>query len=252
MRISPRPWLGLAAFVGYIAVILGVQGTSGIPYPELADTAHNIWRSGVLSIVLASLLMAVLATWWGWWRPALFERPPTTRRWTIIAPVLMALLASTNLLLTDWGGVGWGFVLAGIALGLAVGFGEEFTARGLLLVGLRGRLREVMVWVLTCSMFGLMHGINIILGAPAGDTVVQIISAAMSGSVFYILRRVTGTLIWAMALHGLWDFSLFVLAASGSSNAFTILQLPFGLLAVIFGFFATKDAPSGLTVQGGR
>ena len=33
--------------------------------------------------------------------------------------------------------------------------------------------------------------------------------AAMSGTCFYIVRRVTGSLVWAMALHGIWDVATF-------------------------------------------
>ena len=243
MKIVPRPWLGLLAFAVYAVVVAVIQGTSGIPYPALGASAHNIWRSGVLSIVIGGLILAGLTTWWGWWRPALFEQRRTPHRWTIVAPLLVLLLALMNLAVTDWSRLSIGFVVAGLALGVAVGFGEEMASRGLLLVGLRGRLREVFVWILTCLLFGLLHGINILLGARVGDTVFQMVDAAMSGSLFYILRRVTGTLIWAMALHGFWDFTVFAMAASGRFNPLSFLELLFGALGVVFGFFATKNRP---------
>lgn len=244
MRVPPRPWLGLVALVVYLAIIVLIQGTSGIPYTQVAASAENIWRSGVLSIAVASLALAALATWWGWWRPALFERPTTTRRWTIIAPVLILLLAVVNLLFTKWGNVTLGFLVAGLALGVLVGFGEEFATRGLLLVGLRGRLREIFVWIITCVLFGCLHGVNIVLGAPASSTLFQVLDSAAAGSVFYIVRRVTGSLIWAMALHGLWDFSLFVAQASGGTHPFIVLSFVINAAGVVLGFFATKDAPS--------
>jgi len=42
-----------------------------------------------------------------------------------------------------------------------------------------------------------------------GSSLTQAALAFASGTAFYILRRVTGSLIWAMVLHGLWDVSVF-------------------------------------------
>ena len=58
----------------------------------------------------------------------------------------------------------------------------------------------------------------------------------------YALRRVAGSLIWPMALHGLWDVSVFVMGTSGGSNPFSFLILVSALVSVVFGFLATKDA----------
>ncbi|MET0692373.1 MAG: CPBP family glutamic-type intramembrane protease [Propionibacteriaceae bacterium] len=241
MRLSPRPWLGLVALAAYLVVVFVIQGTSGVPYTDLSASAANLWRDAILSIAVASVVVAALATWWGWWSPALFERT-RARRWTIIAPAFVLVLAVLNLVFTRWSSVGIDFVVAGLVVGVLVGFGEEFTTRGLLLVGLRGRLREVFVWLFTCLAFGLIHGVNILLGAPVSTTLQQIVLAAAQGSAFYALRRVTGSLIWAMALHGLWDFSVFVIGTSGGANPFGILTFVSAAVSVVFGFLATKDA----------
>jgi len=45
-----------------------------------------------------------------------------------------------------------------------------------------------------------------------------------------------------MALHGLWDFSVFVLGTSGGANPLGILTLVSAVVSVVFGFLATKDA----------
>jgi membrane protease YdiL (CAAX protease family) len=196
MRVSPRPLLGLVALVVYLVVVFVIQATSGVPYTELSASAGSLWRDPILSIAIASLMVAALATWWGWWRPALVERT-RARRWTVIAPALVLVLAVVNLVFTRWSNIGVDFVIAGLVVGVLVGFGEEFTTRGLLLVGLRARLR-----------------------APAGH----------------------GSLIWPMALHGLWDFSVFVIGTSGASNPFGFLILVSAVVSVVFGFLATRDA----------
>jgi membrane protease YdiL (CAAX protease family) len=248
VRVSPRPLLGLIALAAYLVIIVAIQGTSGVPYTELSASAANLWRDPILSIAVASVVVVALATWWGWWQPALFERT-RARRWTIIAPAFVLVLALLNLVFTEWGNIGADFLIAGLVVGVLVGFGEELTTRGLLLVGLRARLREVLVWLSTCLAFGLIHSVNILLGAPVVGTLQQIVLAASQGSAFYALRRVTGSLIWAMALHGLWDFSVFVLGASGGANPLGILTLVSAVVSVVFGFLATKDPNRSAPVQ---
>ena len=66
-----------------------------------------------------------------------------------------------------------------------------------------------MGWFLTSALFGVMHLVNAVLGAPVGASLLQAAVAFASGTAFYIVRRVTGSLIWAMLLHGLWDVSVF-------------------------------------------
>ena len=58
--------------------------------------------------------------------------------------------------------------------------------------------------------------------------------AFASGTAFYILRRVTGSLIWAMLLHGLWDVSVFAVGHAPVSTAFGAILAPVvGVLAVV-------------------
>ena len=63
-----------------------------------------------------------------------------------------------------------------------------------------------------------MHSLNALLGAPVLNTAEQMILAGLHGSAFYVLRRVTGSLVWAMALHGLWDLSIFLDFVSGANS----------------------------------
>ena len=127
-----------------------------------------------------------------------------------------------------------------------MGFAEEFVCRGMLLVGLRGSLREVAVWASTSLLFGLMHGLNIFLGAPVADTATQLAVAAVQGSAFYILRRYFGTLVWAMLLHGLWDMSIFVHDQSGAGPAvvgvLVWVAVPFALVG---GFVTARRTQLG-------
>lgn len=242
MRVQPRVWVGLAAWALYIVVVVAIQASSGIPYTAWGDSAGNLWRGSVVSLAVGAVVMAVVTTWLGWWRPALRERRRTRARWTVIAPALLLVALLGNLLGTDWGEVGADFVVAGLALGVLVGFNEELTSRGLLLTGLRSSTREIAVALISSALFGLMHGVNIILGQSVADTLPQIGSAFLQGLTFYVLRRVTGSLIGAMALHGAWDFSVFTLDASDGSNPLGALVLLAGVFALATFWFAARDA----------
>lgn len=245
VRVPPRAWVGLAVWALYLVVVVAIQATSGIPYTDWGDTAGNLWRGAVVALVVGAVVVAAVTTWLGWWRPALRERRRTRARWTIIAPLLLLAALVGNLAGTTWSDVGADFLVAGLALGVVVGFNEELTSRGLLLVGLRGSTREVWVALVSSLLFGLMHGVNIVLGQSVGETLPQIGNAVLQGLTFYILRRVTGSLVWAMLLHGAWDFSVFMLGATDGSNPLAFLVLLAGLVALVGFWFAARDAQEG-------
>ncbi|WP_350350069.1 CPBP family glutamic-type intramembrane protease [Agromyces sp. G08B096] len=122
-----------------------------------------------------------------------------------------------------------GFFAASIVL-LLVGFTEEMATRGLLLVGLRSRLHEGWVWFISTAAFAVMHLTNALGGQGLDLTMTQVGMAFLGGTVFYILRRTTGTLIWAMVLHGLWDFSTFAVG-HGTAGPLAPLASPVFMLA---------------------
>lgn len=64
-------------------------------------------------------------------------------------------------------------------------------------------------------MFGLFHGLNILTGQGVGQTIRQVVVAFVLGGGLYLVRRVSGRLVVAMVIHGLWDFSTFISAGRG-------------------------------------
>jgi membrane protease YdiL (CAAX protease family) len=62
--------------------------------------------------------------------------------------------------------------------------------------------------VFASVLFGLFHTPNIIIGAEVGDALVQTVMTAILGMAFYCVRRVSGSLIPCIVLHGLYDFFL--------------------------------------------
>lgn len=234
LRVTPRVWIGVLIWLAYVVVVLVLQLWSGVPFPEWGDSGANLFRGVGVSLIVATVLLVLTTTGLGWWRPALFERHRSRRRWPIIAPVLMAGVLVLNLVATDWASFDGAFLAASVVL-LLVGFTEEITARGVLLVALRSRVREVLVWLVTSVAFGAMHMVNALLGQPLVPTVGQAAQAFVFGTTFYILRRTTGSLVWAMVLHGFWDFSVF---ASGYGNTSPVLLGVNGVLILAVGVFS--------------
>ncbi|AZS40827.1 MULTISPECIES: CPBP family intramembrane glutamic endopeptidase [Microbacterium] len=243
LKVRPRVWIGLAIYIGYVAVVFLVQQLSGVPYTELGESGGNLFLGAGLSLIVAAILLAITTTLLGWWRPALREQKRSVR-WPIIAPIIMVVALLINLASTDWASYDGAFFAASIVL-ILVGFTEELTTRGLLLTSLRSTLSEGWVWFLTSALFALMHLINAASGQALLATVQQVAFAFLGGTIFYIVRRTTGTLIWAMVLHGLWDFSTFAVL-HGTPGPFagfgSIVYLGAGVLALIFVPFVIRGA----------
>ncbi|WP_460800098.1 lysostaphin resistance A-like protein [Microbacterium sp. GXF0217] len=243
LKVRPRVWIGLAIYFGYVAVVFLVQQLTGIPYTALGESGGNLFLGAGLSLIVAAVLLAITTTLLGWWRPALREHKRSVR-WPIIAPILMTVALLINLASTDWTSYDGAFFAASVVL-ILVGFTEELTTRGLLLTALRGRLSEGWVWFLTSALFALMHLINAASGQELLPTLQQVGAAFLGGTIFYIVRRVTGTLIWAMVLHGLWDFSTFAVA-HGTPGPFAgfgfIVYLVAGVIALASVAFVIRGA----------
>ena len=234
MRVTPRIWIGLAIYVGYVLVIYVVSKLSGVAYTDIGTSAESTWRGAVMDLAVGAVLLTITTWLLGWWKPALFERKRSHHKWPIFVPALMLVVAIVNLSNTDWSQFDASFLLSLLALGIAVGFCEELMSRGLLLTAFRSRFPEVWVWLLTSVLFGAMHLVNAALGAPVVNTLGQVVLAAMTGTSFYIVRRVTGSLIWAMVLHGIWDISVFSVGFAPIGAAWTLSLVPvIGILAVV-------------------
>jgi len=233
MRVTPRLWIGFAIWVGYIVIIVSVTLLSGVPYPDIGTSADSTWRGAVMDLAVAAVALVILTTLLGWWRPALLEQQRSHHKWPIFVPIIMLAAAILNIFSTDWSQFDASFLLSLLALGVLVGFCEELMARGLVLTAFRAQLAEGWAWFLSSALFGLMHIANAILGAPWLSSLQQAGLAFASGTAFYIVRRVTGSLIWAMLLHGLWDVSVFAVGHAPASAPFGAFLAPLvGILSL--------------------
>jgi membrane protease YdiL (CAAX protease family) len=238
--------MGFLIWIGYIVVVFVVTKLMGVPYTRIGASAGETWRGAVVDLAVAAVLLVITTSLLGWWRPALFERRRSRHVWPIFVPILMAIVALVNIFTTDWSKFDASFILALVALGVLVGFNEELMARGLVLTAFRSRLHEGWAWFLSGALFGLMHLVNAGLGAPLGGTLTQVALAFASGTAFYIVRRVTGSLVWAMLLHGLWDVSVFAVGHAPLGVPFASFLAPvIGVLALAVVYWVIKGADEG-------
>lgn len=228
MRKSPSPLVGIFATVGYLVVVAGLWAAMGVDYETLADTTGNIVKGIVIPIGLGGLCLIGLASWLGWWAPAIREEHRVAPKWALAVPGLMGLGALLNVASIDYGSVGLSWIVA-LAAGVAfVGFSEELVTRGIALMGFRAKFSEVGSWLLTSVLFSLIHGLNLFFGQPLPATIQQMVTAFVLASALYVARMSTGTLVAAMVVHALWDFGS--LGMSGSDAASTPLSMVAGLL----------------------
>lgn len=99
---------------------------------------------------------------------------------------------------------------------LIVGFNEEFMFRGILLHGFRQTGGEVHAWAWSTTLFALAHGMNLFAGEAIQAVMPQILNAFLLGALFYLTRRVSGSIWLAIVAHGFWDFAVLSHGGSGS------------------------------------
>ncbi len=237
--------LGLVPLVAFAAVSAWRSRPSD-DYTTLGQTVDSVVRALVLPEGIAVAALVVYVTALGWWRRATLDRGRTTLRWTTVTPVLLVVVCLARLPFVDWSAQPVRYFLL-LAVGvLFVGVFEELLTRGVLLVGLRRRLPEFGVWIVSCVLFGLLHLLNILAGAEVGATLVQVVFAASFGSTLYLSRRLTGNLLLPVFLHAFWDFGSIAVSATVDRQDLAAL-LPVGLIGLVsFGVLALGVVAGGI------
>jgi hypothetical protein len=238
-RVRPGLLPALAVFVVYLALILGLGElfAGDVDYQELANTKENFRDGIVIPIGIVSLLLVAVTSYFGWWKPVLFERrsgPPWLLTWPVLA--IVAFVANIAVDGDQWDGGFLVLLLCGFAL---VGFSEELMTRGLILTGARAQYRELWAWLICTVCFGAMHGLNAIKGQDAATTIKQVFLTMAAGTLLYFARRISGTLIVSMALHALFDATLIIHGGPGAelnndTGEAPLAAVLFQILGVIF------------------
>ena len=86
---------------------------------------------------------------------------------------------------------------------------------------------------------------SILVGAAPGPTFFQVVLAFVGGTLFYLARRASGTIIVPIVLHAMFDFSSF----TGDVNS-ALAKLPLLATVVIFiAFLSTRKHAFGTGVE---
>ena len=228
--VPPSLLVGLAPMLVF-AAISAWRARPSDDYPSLGLTVDSVVQALVIPEGIAALGLAVVVTALGWWRIATVDPTRGRPRWAWTAPALILAVCLARLPLVDWTALPWHyFALLGVGV-LFVGFFEELMTRGVLLVGLRRRLPEFGVWIVSCVLFGLLHLLNALAGAGIGPTLIQVVFAASFGSVLYVARRLSGNLLLPVLLHAVWDFGSIAVSAT-ANRGFGDIALA-GLLGLV-------------------
>ena len=244
MRHSPSPRIAVTIGLLFPPAFVGLVALSGVQYGEIADSTSNLIRAVLVPEAVLAVLLILLTSWLGWWGP-LWKEKVTTARWMIALPIVFILTALLTINYSVVSQESVSYLLIAAVATLFVGFNEELVYRGLAVVGLRGGVNEVYVWLFSSLMFALLHAWNVLLGQSVTDTIQQLIFTFLLGSVFYAIRRVTGGLLIPILFDGLWDWAIFtgsgrVLADASDTATGSVGGLfgNIGLMAmlIMFGF----------------
>lgn len=213
MRITSSWWLGLVIVVAYTAWLTGWSMSFGFDYRRIA-APENVVQALVIPLAIATLALVLFLRQSGHARSVFFEQQRVRQpAFQAILLVLMAGCIGLNFAAVNVSDLDLRYIAVLAGAMLMVGFCEEVLTRGVLLVGLRRSCKsEVGVWFWSSLVFGSLHAINGLTGLGA-MALLQVLFAFCAGTLFYLLRRLTGTLLVPILLHAMWDFSTFIPAA---------------------------------------
>ncbi|MFF3063434.1 CPBP family intramembrane glutamic endopeptidase [Oerskovia sp. NPDC057915] len=244
-RVAPSVPVAAVVFVVYCVIVIGLMRISGVGYEHFFDTTGDTMRAVVLPLAAGAVWLVAFLVWARWdhvFRDA--RRLPTGWfLWSL--PALLVLVAVLHLAGLDWTLFAPEHVLAVLLASLLVGFTEETLFRGVVLRAMRqGDRSEGMAILWTTLWFGAFHLTNLLLNEPGA--VVQIFFAALTGTALYLARRGTGTILAAMTLHALWDFSTFLAGVHMSDSAATnvanvLVTIVYPLAAVTLVVLVVRD-----------
>lgn len=207
---------GWAIYLLYLVIFFATWTMTNADYPKIGKTVESLQLHYALPTLLASAAVIIALSYYGWWKITLFDTKKSGPKWTWLGPIVMLLLIVAGMFHINIQNLTVDLVLWGMLGSIGVGFGEEMITRGALLVGLRTKYTETKVWLMTTIAFATLHLPNIFFGLAPPATMMQFLLTFIVGSLLYSARRLSGTLIIPMVLHGLWDCSVFLQSATGS------------------------------------
>ncbi|PRY69084.1 hypothetical protein B0I08_103290 [Glaciihabitans tibetensis] len=222
-RVTAIPrvwWVGVTAAAAYVLLVAVVGNIVGDMAGDDEFLEFALSHFVPLPIAIALGLIFLHRARWGSrvWTETPTSRLIPRRRWPLMIPVLMVALPLAQVFDVPWTDRSVGLVLTVVLATALVGIGEELFFRGILLESIRAHHGELVTLLATSVLFGFAHVIGSVwAGVPAPAIAFQVTFLAMNGSLYYWVRRATGQLWVAMAVHALTDCILYL--ASGATRA---------------------------------
>lgn len=232
-RVKPSFGAGLVVYAVYLAIFYTTWAVNKVDYNKIGETASSAKLHYALPTLFGGISVVILVTAFGWWKSSLFDRERSGPKWAWIGPILMFALAIVGYSTMKTGSSKFSseLVFWSILGGIGVGFGEEMITRGSMVVGLRAKHDEQKVWLYSSLLFAALHAPNALFGESIGGTAGQLVTTFIFGGFFFAMRRISGTLLLPMFLHGLWDSSLFLpRATGGGAGILPILLIPIAIV----------------------
>lgn len=205
-------WVSVGAWfvvhtVLWIGLVRLVPGDDFVDYDDLGALGTPWVRQFVVALVVVAVLQVIAAIRLGWWAEVWRDDRPAPR-WMWIPVAFMGVTIVAQLASNGLSDVPAHYWLGLTVTMLLVGLTEEISFRGAELVMARRLLDERGAWLVSSALFGLFHLPNALLGQDLGPTLVQVVGTAALGSVFYCLRRLSGSLVPCVVLHAVYDWVL--------------------------------------------
>lgn len=245
-------WKAVGVAAVYIALFVGVSLLIGNLFGHLIDeggplaSGTNVIILLLAPIAVGAVLIVVFLAIIGWLRPIFGRQPIGGRWWMWIAVAVVAYPIVLRLIGIDYGAFKPEVIVLTLVTGLFIGIAEELVTRGAAVALLRkAGYRELVVAVLSSAIFAAMHTVNA-LGSGLTPTIgILVVYTFFFGVCMYLVMRVTGSIVWAIVLHGLTDPTLFLANGGIDATSSAVAQNPLltiaasGNIAVIaFGVIA--------------
>jgi membrane protease YdiL (CAAX protease family) len=220
-KLQQRPLLSAILIVSLYALwfIIPMLFKEAVPHKDMGVGISGALKEWSAELITASVL-ALIISLLGWWKNIGFQKIAKGGV-KFLLPIfiligLMLTLAASSDTSHTWF---LGFdtptqLLELLAIVLLLGFVEEGIFRGVLFYGLSTKLTPFYTVIISAITFGLFHFVNIAAGAALGDTISQVMHAMSMGFLYAVLRLRIHAIWPLMIMHGLWDFSLFVLQST--------------------------------------
>jgi membrane protease YdiL (CAAX protease family) len=220
-RREPSVWIGILLYLGYLAVFFTTWSINGVDYNRIGQNAETTKLWYAFPTLFGSAFLVVAISILGWWRMVIFDKSKSGPQWAWILPIATVAIILNNFLRIPLDKLSADLLLWSSLGAVGVGFGEEMITRGSMIVGLRSRFSEGKVWLICTLLFSALHVPNVLFGFPMYAMPIQVLLTFIMGSGFYVMRRMSGTALLPMMLHGLWDSSLFLIVATGGQPSAT-------------------------------